>query len=96
MYAVQFKDNITYINYGSFNFPIIDIDEVINIINRFSYAGGMIIDIRGNRGGQTQNIGELLSLFFSGTKIILMMETLDGDYQTFKANLSTVRGLRGP
>lgn len=69
LYAVQFKDNITYIHYGSFNFPIIDIDEVINIINRFSYAGGMIIDIRGNRGGQTQNIGELLSLFFSGQRL---------------------------
>lgn len=70
LYAVQFKDNITYIHYGSFNFPVIDIDEVINIINKFSYAGGMIIDIRGNRGGQTQNIGELLSLFFSGTTTI--------------------------
>lgn len=70
LYVIQLKSDIIYIHYGSFHFPIISTNEIGNIINRFSYSEGIILDIRNNSGGQAQNIGELLSLFFSGTKTI--------------------------
>ncbi|MDR1544097.1 MAG: S41 family peptidase [Prevotellaceae bacterium] len=68
-YLVQLKNKITYINYRSF-WGSINIDEFKNIISNFSYSKGIIFDIRQNGGGQSQNIAEWASCFFTGEKTL--------------------------
>lgn len=72
----QFDDDIMYIEVPNFRKKIINGILMLTIKKYFNYNNGIIIDIRGNTGGNEYL--KLLSLFFNGSKTVLYKKLKTG------------------
>lgn len=61
--------NIGYLYYGSFRIDISD-EQVNTIFNEVSSTKGLIIDIRNNSGGKSDNVNKLFSRFIASKKLV--------------------------
>ncbi|PIE88432.1 MAG: peptidase S41, partial [Bacteroidetes bacterium] len=58
------REEVGYVRYRSFTSPVSE-EDIDKVLERFSLLKGMIIDVRGNGGGDMGNITTLVSRFTS-------------------------------
>jgi hypothetical protein len=66
----QLANNIIYITFVSFE-PYFDTEQFREILSHYSFSKGIILDIRGNVGGNGNNVYRFASCFFTGTRTVL-------------------------
>ncbi|MDR3134093.1 MAG: S41 family peptidase [Prevotellaceae bacterium] len=72
--VTQLTNNIIYIYFNSFE-PSFDTEQFREIISHYSFSKGIILDIRGNIGGNEDNVYRFASCFFTGTRTVLYKRT---------------------
>lgn len=66
--VVQLKNNILYIAFATFDLPV-DYAKLQHTFSRYSWARGIIIDIRMNSGGYIRSVGEVAACFFAQQRV---------------------------
>jgi hypothetical protein len=76
-YFTLWEDKILYVGYHSFEGNITDAD-IDYLVNKYSSCRGMIIDIRNNFGGNSNNVTTLLKRFFLEEKAFMKSRLKNG------------------